>query len=215
MNSAIISKLLHLFLFLSFGSSLLLAHSSGAMAQPSTPDTVVKKALKAVQNSKNVTGMLDYVDWQLLYAQLDASGRKARSVTSAEDLREYNRRFFTDPRSIVAAQIDASAKTAGSPATVMSEEERRSLLEMTAAQIDDQNRQLSQADYTVGKPEINGENASVPVTATVNGKSASSAAHLRQTQGEWRFVEFPIMFQFADSGNQGKPPMKVRVEKAD
>jgi len=159
------------------------------LAAESSPTDTVRSMLAAMKKTGSPVALADFVHWETAFQSLEQEERDALQITSPEELKAFYEKTMTNP---VAAMHDAVKTKLESLPT----EKRKALeqqlergYELARQKVEDRRARITSSSYTVDGESIDGNQATVQVTARFEANGAKKTkvdyVELQRFNGRW------------------------------
>ncbi|MCB0318121.1 MAG: DUF4878 domain-containing protein [Bdellovibrionales bacterium] len=158
-----------------------------SFASSSTPKEIVQSVVEEMKASGSPSPILDHVHWPTAYSSFPAAERRAMGVNSPEELKSHMRSVMSNPKAFMQQQMDA--RIGGMPQQ-QQEMMKQAMLGMMS-QVDEKIKEMKQkivnTEYEISNEIISGNNATVDITALLDGNVKNTTVEMRKIDGEWYF----------------------------
>lgn len=156
------------------------------------PEDVLRQMIKEIKQKKDQGVVVDYVDWDSAFNNIKPENRARMTAKSPAELKEQQKKFFTDPKKFVSEQIEAGAASVPAEQQAMLKANKEQISTSTAERIKSENERVSKATYEVGTAKIEGDKATVPLTAKMDSKTETHDIAMIKKDGKW-LLPYPQM----------------------
>ncbi len=165
-------------------------------AQEPGPREVVAQIVLRLKESKSPLVILDYVHWPSAYASFPEREKIAINVQSAEDLKRYYDKVFTDPSALIREQIAPKIKALPEDKRPELDAKLAAMEGVIKARFAEMTDMLARTEYQLGAAKEEGDTAVVELTTVLDGNSSSHDVRLIKIDNRWRlpvpqFVRLP------------------------
>ncbi len=169
-----ISLFLLIFLFPAYSS-----------AQEGGPSKVLEKLVADLKKSGEPAVIVDYVHWPTAWKALKPEEKAMTKSSSPAELKEYFRKFLSDPKKVLRGQIEEQlAALDGGPQGAL-EERINSILAQVEEQFTQGSEVLVNSKYQVGKELIKGDKAQVELRSSYQGQSKLESIDFIKIEDNW------------------------------
>ena len=183
-----------------------------ASAEVISPEDTVKAVIKEIKTKGDPSPVVDHVSWDDGFSKLPVKNREAMGVKSPEELKEFYRRVLLSPSSEIERMFESKFKD---KLDGLGPEKVKALLsnikERALQKEAEIKKRLKESEYEVGKAQVQGENASVPLTTTYEGQKNSDNVKLVQKDGKWYFASLGSGFNMGELSHSSPPKTEPQV----
>jgi len=156
---------------------------SNAIADTSSPEITVKTVIGMIKEKGDPSPIVDYVDWKESFNSLPEKNRKIMEVESEDDLREFYRKILLSPAKEIVRVFETKFKDK------IAEEKVESVIETVKQRAlvkeEEIRKRIKESEYDVGKPEVSGTTALVPLTYRYGSESKTDSIKMIKTNDQW------------------------------
>ncbi|MCB0346393.1 MAG: hypothetical protein KDD66_14835 [Bdellovibrionales bacterium] len=166
-----------------FAAILILFILPSAAAAEMTPAQTLEKIVASLKANPGIAGIADFVHWQTAFEQMPAPQLKEMGISSPEDLKKFYIEAQNDPGAIIRRQM----KQRGLPAeqAQMMEQHIAAMSTQLKQRMDEQHTKIKRTTFEIGEASVNGSEAKIPLTTSVDGKQKEDVVTLRKYGNEW------------------------------
>ncbi len=166
-----------------FAAALILFLVPVSAAAEMSPGETMEKIISSLKANPGIAGIADYVHWETAYKQMPSSQLQEMGISSATDLKKFYIDAQTDPGSIIRRQM----KQRGLPPqqAQMMEQQIAMLSENLKKRMAEQHEKLMRTKFDIGEAAINGAEAKIPLTTSLDGTEKQDTVTLRKYGSEW------------------------------
>jgi hypothetical protein len=183
-------------------SAAIIISASTALGAASPEDTV-KEITTKLKSEGSPVAVLDYIHWEKAFDEFPAPAKAELGIKTPEDLRVHLKDALTDPSAFIKRSMESRRAKLPPEQQPMIDAMMAPLAEQVKKQFADAQSKLKRTEFEVGKAEINGANASVPLTAKVDGESRTDTVRLVKVNDAWLLESLKMAESAAMSGLGG------------
>jgi hypothetical protein len=151
-------------------------------------------------------GVIEYVDWETAFAGTTEAERAKFGVKSAAELERYFRRILEDPERFTRDEVSRQLLLIPPEKRPVVEKQLEEALVQVRLKQDAMREFYRALTFEIGKAEVQGETATVPLTTTIHGKTTENIVTLIKKKGQWRLPSVEFARPAAKSQNPLPPP---------
>lgn len=157
-----------------------------AFAAPKAdPVETVNELVASMKSNGGFKGMLEHVHWPTALQNMDDEQRAAMGVKTPQDLKKVTLKFLEDPAKAFYERMSPRMKDMPEKTRKLTEDfivmqQERLTQKLRAAE-----KRMVNSEYAVGKAVVDGDKASVQLTATYEGVSKERMIKLQKIDGLW------------------------------
>lgn len=160
------------------------ARADTAAADPSTPDGALHEIIDTLKSTRDPASILNYIDWPSAFGRLKPEQKVGLGVNTAEDFKSTMVAMIKDPAEFIRKRLAASM-----PAGHGDNPGVAAALDVGIKAAQEQARRMREkimdTNFEVGSPTRNGNEASVPLTTTLDGQTRTTKVELELVNGRW------------------------------
>jgi len=168
--------------FLLFLLGLLMAVNALAA---SDPKATVQSMIVDFKSDPGLASMLKYVHWPSAYAKMTDADRKQMGISSPESLKQITEEFLSNPSKALEHRLGKQMGSLPTEQQAMLKqmvEQQRQAMEEKLKEASDK---MKRATYEIGEVKVNGNQASVALTATLDQEVEKQVIKLELIDDKW------------------------------
>ena len=181
----------------------LLAVSAPALG--ATPQATVEKMFAEVKAAQSMVPIAEYVHWETMFASFPEAERRVAGASTPAELKAHFVRFFEDPAKRMRELMEANLRTMPADQQAM----MRKQLDETMPQMDalakQQREKMMRTKLSVKGAKIDGNKATVAVSATRDGEARTDEIRLVKIGKRWMLPNLQSLGQSSERPSF-KPP---------
>jgi len=183
-----------------------LLFSTSAFA--ASPKATVEKMFAEIKAAKSMVAIVEHVHWKTMYETFPPEERRVAGADSPEKLKAHFREFFTNPgkRMRQMMEIQLASMPAEQSAAV------RAQLDQQMPQINalakEQNAKMLKTVMKVTGSKVEGDTATVNVSATRDGETKTDTITLKKYGKRWMLPNLAALGQSSGKGGFAPPPRR-------
>ena len=174
MNKIIFSISLMVFLF-----------SPSISYSQETPEETLNKILSEIKSSASTAPVVNYVDWDKAFESLPEDRKKIIAVSSPDEMRSYYESILKDPLAVMEKQYEKKIAGLTPEQKPIFEQNFARLKDILEKKSKEMEKRISESEYEVGKAEIKGSKAAVPLKRKYIGKTIEENVVLEKSGDKW------------------------------
>ncbi len=149
------------------------------------PSKVLEKLVAELKKSGEPAVIVDYVHWPTAWKALKPEEKAMTKSNSPAELKEYFRKFLSDPKKVLRGQIEGHLVGLDGGDQGAMEERISSIIAQVEEQFTQGSEVLVNSEYQVGKEVIDGYKAHVELKSSYQGQSKLESIDFIKIEDHW------------------------------
>ena len=157
-----------------------------ARAYAESPKEIALQMIASMQKHLNLDPVIEKVDWQGAYKNMDPAQRQQMGFNSPDDLKKYQIENYKGLGDKVREGVQNGRKTAKGKEAVVLQRMNERLDDTLNKQQEQSRKDFLQTKYAIGKENVGADTAEVEIIKTRGESSVTQTLEFVKVEGNWK-----------------------------